>query len=285
MAYKTILSCADLYTNLQTKHWVIVDCRFDLTQPEWGEEEYRELHIPGAVYANLDTDLAGPKTPSTGRHPLPNPEDFLKTMSRLGIDEQTQVIAYDATAGSFAARLWFLLRFYGHTKVAVLDGGFSEWMKLGLPIVSGWDTNEARQFKGFPHLEWIVTTKEIEQNLHKPEWLLIDARAPERFSGKQEPIDSIAGHIPGAVNRFYGLNLAANGLFQPAETLKKQFSELTKGYTPEKTAVYCGSGVTSAHHLLAMAIADVPQPKLYAGSWSEWIRDPDHPITQKETSW
>lgn len=285
MAYETILSCTDLLANLNSKNWLIVDCRFDLTQPEWGETEYRELHIPGAVYANVDTDLSGTKTPLTGRHPLPDPEDFRKSMSRLGIDDQTQVIAYDSIAGSFAARLWFLLRFYGHTKVAVLDGGFSEWMKLGLPIESGFHTTEARHFTGNPQLDWIVTTKEVEKKIGKPDWLLIDARAPERFAGKQETIDPVAGHIPGAVDHFYGQNLAPNGLFLPPQSLREQYSALIQGFSPENTAVYCGSGVTSCHNLLAMAIAGLPQPRLYAGSWSEWIRNPRHPIVQKNTSW
>ena len=285
MTYETILSCTDLLANLNSKNWLIVDCRFDLTQPEWGETEYRELHIPGAVYTNVDTDLSGAKTPLTGRHPLPDPEDFRKSMSRLGIDDQTQVIAYDSTAGSFAARLWFLLRFYGHTKVAVLDGGFSEWMKLGLPIESGSHTNEARHFTGTPQLDWIVTTGEVENNIGKPGLLLIDARAPERFAGKQETIDPVAGHIPGAVDHFYGQNLAASGLFLPPQILKEQYSALIQGFSPENIAVYCGSGVTSCHNLLAMAIAGLPQPRLYAGSWSEWIRNPHHPIVQKNTSW
>jgi thiosulfate/3-mercaptopyruvate sulfurtransferase len=285
MAYETILSCADLFTNLNTKDWVIMDCRFDLMHPEWGEENYLEMHIPGAVYANVDSDLSGAKSPLTGRHPLPDPQDFLKSMSRLGIDNNTQVIAYDSTAGSFAARLWFLLRFYGYTKVAVLDGGFSEWMKQKLPYESGIHQNKPGHFTGTPRTDWIVTTADVENNLGKPGWLLVDARAPERFAGKQETIDSVAGHIPGAVDHFYGLNLDPNGLFLPAETLKNQYSALIKGFNPENTAVYCGSGVTSCHNLLAMAIAGLPQPRLYAGSWSEWIRNPQHSVIQKETSW
>jgi thiosulfate/3-mercaptopyruvate sulfurtransferase len=285
MPFETIISCSDLLTHLHTSGWVIVDCRFDLAAPEWGEEEYRELHIPGAVYTNADNDLSGAKTPQTGRHPLPEPADFLATLSRLGIDNQTQVIVYDASQGSFASRLWFLLRFYGHTQVAVLDGSFTEWMKQGLPIESGWESNLPKVFIGSPHPEMIVTTSEVEQNLGKADWLLIDARAAERFSGKQETIDPVAGHIPGAVNRFWGQNLSKDGLFLPAETLKEQFSALTQGISPDKTVVYCGSGVTSAHHLVAAAIAGLPQPRLYAGSWSEWIRDPEHPIVQKETSW
>ena len=285
MEYTTILSCKELMANLQSRNWVIVDCRFDLTQPQWGEEEYRELHIPGAVYASVDLDLSGPKTAQTGRHPLPEPTAFLQTMSRLGIDSETQVVAYDTSSGSFAARLWFLLRLYGHFRTAVLDGDFSEWMKLKLPIESGGHTNQPKIYSGQPDLDQIITTTDIEKRLGNPDWLLIDARSPERFKGQQETIDPVAGHIPGAVNHFYGLDLAQNGLFLPAQTLRSQLEALTRGYPPEKTAVYCGSGVTSTHLLLAAAIAGLPQPRLYVGSWSEWIRNPAHPIVQKETSW
>ncbi|MHC1741198.1 MAG: sulfurtransferase [Anaerolineaceae bacterium] len=285
MDYETIISCTDLLANLSNDNWVIVDCRFDLAHPDWGEEEYRELHIPGAVYANIDSDLSGAKTPHTGRHPLPDPSDFKKAMARLGINESSQVIVYDATSGSYAARLWFLLKFYGHSKVAVLDGGFSEWMKQGHKIETGKAANTRKQFTGSPHLDWIVTTSEIEQNLTNPNWLLIDARAPERYSGKQETIDPVAGHIPGAINRYYGLNLDHAGLFLSPSILRSQFLSLTEGFSPENTVIYCGSGVTSSHHLVAMAIAGLPQPRLYNGSWSEWIRNPQHQIIQKETSW
>jgi thiosulfate/3-mercaptopyruvate sulfurtransferase len=285
MPYETIISCADLMTHLHTPGWVIIDCRFDLARPEWGEEEYRKLHIPSAVYANTDTVLSGPKAPALGRHPLPEPNTFLASMSRLGIDSDTQVVVYDASQGSFSSRLWFLLRFYGHTKVAVLDGSFTEWIKQGLQLESGQETNSPKIFTGSPHQEWIVSTNEVEQNLHKADWLMIDARAAERYSGNLETIDPVAGHIPGAVNRFWGLNLTKDGLFLPPETLRTQFSDLTKGFAPARTVVYCGSGVTSTHHLLALAIAGLPQARLYAGSWSKWIRDPNHPIIQKETSW
>jgi Rhodanese-related sulfurtransferase len=285
MDYETIISCQELLAHLHQPGWVIVDCRFDLARPNWGEEEYRKGHIPGAVYASLDTELSGAKTPLTGRHPLPEPADFTATMSRLGIDEHTQVIVYDTAQGSFAARLWFLLRYYGHTSVAVLDGSLNEWGKLGLPLTSGWETDSPKHFSGAPHPQMIVTTQEIEQKLNQPDWLMIDARAAERYSGKTETIDPLAGHIPGAVNRFWGLNLDPNGLFLPAGDLKEQFEALTSGHRPQETVVYCGSGVTSTHHVLAAAIAGLPLPRLYAGSWSEWIRDPKHPIIQKETSW
>lgn len=280
MTYRSILSCDELLEHASDPDWVIVDCRFDLAAPEWGAEEYQQLHIPGAVYADLDKDLSGLKTPQTGRHPLPEPDDFRRVMSRLGIDEHTQVIVYDSTSGSYAARLWFMLRFYGHLNVALLNGGFAEWHKLGFPIESGIKTNPPREFRGAPNPDMIVTTQQVEKLYDQPDWLFIDARIDIRYRGDQEPIDPVAGRIPNAVNRFHGTNLGSNGLFLPDVQLRSEFSELTREYDPCKVAVYCGSGVTSCHHLVAMAVADLPQPKLYLGSWSEWIRDPSHPISK-----
>jgi len=278
VAFETILSCTELNLNLSRKDWVIVDCRFDLAAPDWGYAEYQQLHIPGAVYADLDKDLSGKKTPHTGRHPLPEPVDFCAAMSRLGISNDTQVIVYDATSGSFAARLWFMLKLYGHSAVALLDGGFPAWYKAGLLIESGSNVNVPRNFSGQPDQNMIVTTTEMEKFYTNPDWLMIDARSAERFRGEQEVIDPVAGHIPNAVNRFHGLNVDANGLFLPKEQLQKAFSELTQGFATERTVVYCGSGVTSCHHLVSMAYAGLPLPRLYAGSWSEWISDPKRPI-------
>jgi len=279
MTLESIISCRELFNNLENKNLVTVDCRFDLTAPDWGGKEYEQLHIPGAVYAHLDRDLSGTKTPQTGRHPFPEPLDFRRAMSRLGISNDSQVIVYDATSGSFAARLWFMLKYYGHSAVAVLDGGFPAWCKAGFPIQSGVNSNPPGNFTGNPDPGMIISTAEME-NIHtKPDWRVIDARSAERYRGEQEVIDPVAGHIPNAVNRFHGLNVDSNGLFRSTADLKKEFSDMTKGYVPEKIVVYCGSGVTSCHHLVAMSIAGPPLPKLYAGSWSEWIRDPKHPIT------
>ncbi len=284
MNWETIISVKELSEHIYDPNWILVDCRFDLMDPPWGEEEYRSLHIPGAVYAHVDKDLSGPVTPQTGRHPMPDPDKFYETLARLGISNQTQVIAYDATSGSFAARLWFLLRYFGHNNVAVLDGGLSAWLSAGFSTSSGWEDNPAGQFTGKPHPELIVSTADVESFTLDPTWLLIDSRAQERYTGAQEPIDSKAGHIPGSINRFYGFNLNPDGTFLPGVELRKEFDQLLSGYPIDKTVIYCGSGVTSAHNLLAMAIAGLPQPKLYAGSWSEWIRDPKHPIATGDGS-
>lgn len=275
-----LVSCEQLQSLLLTKSVVIVDCSFELLHPERGADLYRQQHIPGAVYAHMDRDLSGPVTASSGRHPLPATQAFQQSMSRLGIDSDTWVIAYDRASGSFAARLWYLLNYYGHTKVSLLDGGFTEWLKLGFPTEAGQQPHPAKVFTGTPAQDWIVSTAEVEKNLHHPIWQLIDARAPERYAGQQETIDPVAGHIPGALNSFYGANLQTDGRFKPDAEIRAHLQPLLA--SGKQAVIYCGSGVTSAHLIFAFALAGLPQPKLYAGSWSEWIRDPHRPIVQSE---
>ncbi|WP_299028164.1 sulfurtransferase [uncultured Thermanaerothrix sp.] len=279
MAYTTLISPHELSLHLHRSDWVIVDCRFDLIQPDWGFRSYQEGHIPGAVYADLDCDLSAPRTPQTGRHPLPTPAEFLERLQKWGIDPTKQVVVYDTVGGAFAARLWWMLRLYGHEVVAVLDGGFDHWVRLGYPIESGIHNNSpVAEFNAQPNFDAVATTAEIEQHLKHPRFLLIDARAPERYRGDVEPIDPIAGHIPGAVNRFHQNNLNPDGTFKSPEQLREEFIALLQGTPPENVVVYCGSGVTSCHHLLAMEIAGLRGARLYVGSWSEWIRDSSHPI-------
>ncbi len=278
MMWNTLITAKELSNHIHDPNWVIVDCRFDLMDPSWGEEEYRSLHIPGAVYAHMNTDLSGPVTPDSGRHPLPETYELIEVLRRFGINSQSQVIAYDSTSGSFAARLWFLLRYLGHNQVAVLDGGLPAWLTAGFETESGWQTNPTGNFTGQPQPEMVVSTAEMETITRDPSWLTVDSRAPERFTGASEPIDAKAGHIPSAVNYFYGQNSKQDGTIYPAEDLRKIFDNLLAGHTINKTVIYCGSGVTSAQNILAMVYAGLPQPKLYNGSWSEWIRDSDHPI-------
>lgn len=278
--FTTIISTEELAEILPQPGVILVDCRFDISDPEWGEYEYRQLHIPGAVYAHLEKDLSGPRTPSTGRHPLPSPEDAIKAFSNLGIGNESQVIVYDATSGSFAARLWFMLNWLGHSRVAILDGGFPKWHAEGRSIVDGIDHNPYAEFTGKPNSNLVITTEEMEKLQTDPSWKIIDARAPERYSGEFELIDPIAGHIPNAVNRFHGLNITSSGTFHTPQELRNEFTTLIGNTNPDKVVVYCGSGVTSCHHLVAMKIAGIQPAKLYAGSWSEWIRDPSHPIHQ-----
>lgn len=276
--FKTIISTEDLALNMQNADWAIVDCRFDLKNPDWGFEQYQQSHISGAVYAHLDRDLSGPITPQSGRHPLPDVDEMTARLGRWGIANNTQVVVYDSQGGSYAARLWWLLHFYGHERAAVLDGSYQKWLQEGRPTTSGVETRPPAQFVPYPNWDMTASVEEIERIRLHPKYKLVDARAPERFRGEVEPIDTAAGHIPGAVNRFHGLNLSESGVFLPPDVLKKQFQDLLQDAPPERTIFYCGSGVTSAHHVLAMEIAGLSNSRLYPGSWSEWIRDRNRPI-------
>jgi thiosulfate/3-mercaptopyruvate sulfurtransferase len=281
--YTTLISTHQLADHYLDPGWVIVDCRFDLTNPDWGFQDYQRAHIQGAVYAHLDHDLAGPITSQTGRHPLPAPEKFKQTVEKLGIQPNSQVIVYDTTGGGFAGRLWWMMRLIDHSAVALLDGGFVKWEQEGYPIKDGIELRQPVRWDRpiVYNNAMIVDADEVERIRQNAAYRLIDARAPERFSGEVEFIDPVAGHIPGAVNRFHGQNLLPDGTLKSPEILYEEFKNLLDGVNPENSVLYCGSGVTSCHHLIAMEIAGIPNARLYVGSWSEWIRDPDRP-QQKE---
>lgn len=278
--YTNLISTAQLSRNLRSPGWVIVDCRFDLTRPESGFEDYLKSHIPGAVYANLDKDMSGTRTALSGRHPLPEAEQFARRLSAWGIDPSRQVILYDASGGSYAARLWWMLRLFDYNTVAVLDGGWLKWVKEGLPVIAGEEAASAAALHtpAAIHWEMVAAIEDVETIRQSSEHRLIDARSPERYRGEIEPIDTIAGHIPGAVNRFHGDNLGSDGTFKSPAALRNEYEILLAGAPPQNVIVYCGSGVTSCHHLLAMDYAGLPGARLYVGSWSEWIRDPLRPI-------
>jgi thiosulfate/3-mercaptopyruvate sulfurtransferase len=276
--FSTIVSVRQLFENNGDPNWVIVDCRFDISKPDWGFEEYQHGHIPGAVYANINQDLSSTITPQTGRHPLPFPETFIQTASNWGIDTKKQVVVYDHLSGAYASRLWWLLRNYGHDAVAVLDGGMQAWVNSGYPLISGVETKKWADFEGIPDPNQWITTPEMEMLIKDPTFVLIDSRAPERYRGEIETIDSVAGHIPGAINRFYHENLTNDGYFLPGDQLRQAFEAISGEIPPDHTIMYCGSGVTACMHLLAMEIAGLYGAKLYAGSWSEWIRDLNRPI-------
>jgi thiosulfate/3-mercaptopyruvate sulfurtransferase len=275
--FTTIISTDELSAHLNDPEWVIVDCRFDLAKPDWGLSSYREAHIPGAGYAHLDRDLAGPITPRTGRHPLPDITEMANRLGSWGIGQHIQVVVYDTAGGAFAGRLWWLLRFLGHPQVAVLDGGFQKWQRESRPVVSGSESRSPASFMPRPDWSMIVSVEEVERFRQDPDFCLVDARSAERYRGEKEPIDPVAGHIPGAVNRFHGQNLSPEGVFLPPEVLRSEFEALVGSTPPENVIVYCGSGVTSIHHILAMELAGLPGARLYLGSWSEWIRDPERP--------
>lgn len=280
--FTTLIEPADLARHLADADWVVIDCRFELTQPEWGKSAYAQGHIPGALYAHLDRDLSGPVTQDSGRHPLPSEEAFARRLGEWGIDSKVQIIAYDQGPGAYAARLWWLARWAGHGSVAVLNGGFAAWQQAGLPVSQHPGTRQSRHFTPGRSLGEVITTRELAQlqlsgQLEGPR-TLIDARSAERFAGRNETIDPVGGHVPGARNHPFTTNLDSNGRFlQPASLRERWIGEL-HGQDPTQVIAMCGSGVTACHNLLALEIAGLPGAKLYAGSWSEWIRDAARPI-------
>ncbi|MGD8458153.1 MAG: sulfurtransferase [Anaerolineales bacterium] len=279
MKFNALISLEDLHTNLEDPDWVIVDCRFDLDDTDKGRELYLESHIPGAVYAHLDNDLSSPVIPGkTGRHPLPDDDTITCTLSNWGIDGSVQVIAYDGRGGAFAARLWWLLRWLGHSAVAVLDGSFSHWVESTYPTTAGLETNPPRSFT--PHLrtELMVDADRVLAISKDPAFHLIDSRANERYHGINEIRDPVAGHIPGAVSAFHGDNLDEDGHFKSKTDIQARFDKILAGLSSENAVFYCGSGVTAAHNLLALYHAGLGEALLYPGSWSEWITDPSRPV-------
>ena len=278
MAFRTLISTSALALHLGDDNVAVVDCRFQLTDEAWGEREYVSAHIPGAVYAHLDRDLSGPKTGTNGRHPLPDPVALADTLSRLGIADGVQVVAYDQDNGSFASRLWWMLRWLGHDAVAVLDGGFAKWTAEGRDTRSGAETRAPRTFIAAPRPEMLATADQVAALRADGSWQLVDARAPERFRGDVEPLDKVAGHIPGAANYCYQTNLDADGSFRSPEELRAQLRATLGGHPADRVVCYCGSGVTACHNLLALEHAGLTGARLYAGSWSEWSSDPRRPV-------
>ncbi len=273
MVFSTLVSTADLADHLDG--WRVFDCRHDLTKPELGESQYRAAHIPGALFASLDRDLSAPKTGANGRHPLPDPHVFAEWLSRSGVSASDQVVCYDAANGATAARLWWLLRWVGHDAVAVLDGGLAKWTAEGRPVTSEIPRPKAGKFAARPRSDMAVDVAGIAKTLRKR--VLLDARAPARYRGEQEPIDPVAGRIPGALNRFNMDNVRGDGRFKSPEDLKRDLQQVLGGRAPGEVVHYCGSGVAACHNLLAMELAGLSGGKLYAGSWSEWQADPKRP--------
>ncbi|MGH8645908.1 MAG: sulfurtransferase [Gammaproteobacteria bacterium] len=271
--FKTLVSVDGVKEHLGDGHFVIVDCRFDLSRPEAGREAYLASHVPGAVYARLDEDLSGLAGWSKGRHPLPSPQAMTALFSRLGIDETKQVVVYDSSEGSISARLWWMLRFMGHEGVALLDGGWPVWIRANLPHRSGEEGNAVALFEGQPRSDRLVRIEEIASPR-----LLVDSRDPSRYRGEHEPIDPVAGHIPGAVNHFWRENLDPSGRFLPQAQLRERFQRVTENTPTEEVVFYCGSGVTACHNIVAAVHSGLPEPRLYAGSWSEWCSDPGRPV-------
>ena len=281
----TLIEPRELALHLDDPGWAIIDCRFDLARPDWGARAFADGHIPHALYAHLEHDLSGPRTPRSGRHPLPEVELLAATFARFGIDERVQVIAYDQSTGAFAARLWWLLRWLGHAQVAVLNGGLAAWVRAGLPLSTTIEARAPRRFRATADARRVVSGSEVAalvsaDALARAEQPLIDARSADRFAGENETIDPVAGHIPGARNHPYAGNLDASGRFLDTARLRQAWETTLRGASPRQLIAMCGSGVTACHNLLALEAAGLCGARLYAGSWSEWITDPDHPVAR-----
>jgi thiosulfate/3-mercaptopyruvate sulfurtransferase len=279
MDLKTIISAETLQENLDNPKLAILDCRFYLQEPDRGYQEYLEAHIPGAIYIHLDKDLSGEIIPgTTGRHPLPSSQTFMERLSNWGIDASTQVIAYDNLGGALAARVWWMLRWLDHSNVAVLDGGWQAWIAAGYAVESGENKRERKNFQGQEHPEYIVDAELVEEIREDENHLLLDARSPNRYWGLEEHTDPVAGHIPGAINAPFENNLTPEGYFLSPDKLKERFENLLADVPPSQVVVYCGSGVTAVHNLVAMVAAGYEMALLYPGSWSEWITDPNRAV-------
>ena len=276
--FKTLIDPTTLASFLADEQWIVVDCRFDLTDAAKGEQLYLESHIPGAQYAHLERDLSAAKTGTNGRHPLPSVDQMRERFGALGIAPRKQVVAYDADSGMYAARLWWMLRYMGHDQVAVLDGGFARWVREGRAVRGGRERSVPATFTGTPRGEWRLDAKAVLEGLDDPARVLVDARAEPRFRGETEPLDKKAGHIPGAQNFFFQRNLADDKTFKSPAALREEWATVLGATIPDQVVMYCGSGVTACHNLLALELAGLPGARLYPGSWSEWSSDPSRPI-------
>jgi thiosulfate/3-mercaptopyruvate sulfurtransferase len=279
MNFSTLISVEGLAQFINEPDWVVVDCRFSLDDPARGHCAYLENHIPGAVFTHIVEDLSGPVVPGqTGRHPLPEVDRLVAKFGAWGIGSQTQVVVYDDSGGAMAARLWWLLRWLGHETVAVLDGGYPAWVAAGQPVNPEIATSPPVIFTPNIQSQMLATTEDILRDFGDPGCKLVDSRDPERYRGEVEPIDPVAGHIPGAVNYPFAANIDSRGHTQLKQILRGRFETLF-GFVPaERVTFYCGSGITAAHNVLAVAHAGLGMTRLYAGSWSEWIADPERPI-------
>jgi len=278
--YTTLISAADLAQHIDDPDWVVVDCRHDLVNLAFGREAYAGGHLPGAVFADMETELSGPKRGEDGvfrgRHPLPSKEALVETLRSWGVNDGTQVIAYDAHGGMYAARLWWLLRWLGHEAAAVLDGGLPAWQALGQPVVTEVASKPRGSVDARAPFVPTVTVAEVLENIESARRTVVDARAADRFRGENETVDPVGGHIPGARNRFFKNNLQDDGRFKAAQQLREEFGAVIED--PSQAIMQCGSGVTACHNLLALEVAGLTGAALYPGSWSEWSSDPTRPV-------
>jgi thiosulfate/3-mercaptopyruvate sulfurtransferase len=278
-----LLRADDLASHLNDPAWVIFDCRHDLVDHAKGERLYRDGHVPGAHFAAVETAMSGAKTGKNGRHPLPEPAAIAEFFARHGVTRESTIVAYDDAGGLYAARLWWLARWIGFSRVALLDGGWPKWISEGRPVsreVPGPTPTGVENVSAAPAQVW--SAADVQRLLSDATCALIDARAGERYRGEVEPMDPVAGHIPGALNRFYKANLNADLTFRPAEEIRREFEVLVDGRAPERVGHQCGSGITACANIFAMEYAGLAGSKLYAGSWSEWVADPSRPVAKGE---
>lgn len=281
MEFTTLIEVDEVRARSVAEGWVVLDCRFDLNNPDAGRQAFRDGHIPGARFADLNRDLSAPLTAQSGRHPLPDPTDFAALVGSWGIGNDTQTIVYDDGNAAFAARAWWMLRWIGARRVAVLNGGIAAWRAAGGPLHTGeGDTATPRRFDLGVHADWVVATGQVIEALRGTDALLVDARAAARFSGAVEPIDPVAGHVPGARNFPFADNVQADGRLAEPAVLRQRWLEFLGGTSPAAVIAMCGSGVTACHHLLTLEAAGLPGARVYAGSWSQWIRDPARPVAR-----
>jgi thiosulfate/3-mercaptopyruvate sulfurtransferase len=280
--YRTLIDCHTLALHIHDPQWVVVDCRFALSDPGAGRRAYAAGHIDGARYAHLNDDLSSPITPQSGRHPLPDAQRLAAKLGVWGIDNSKQVIAYDDSFGAMASRLWWLLRWLGHESVALLDGGLPRWTREGRPVTKDARVVTPATFTAHVRENMWVDANTVAKAVKQDDWLVMDARAEERFNGEVEMLDPVAGHIPGAINLPFEDNLHLSGRFSSAEELRELYDGLIEDVRPEQVVQMCGSGVTACHNILAMEHAGLAGAKLYAGSWSEWIRDPARPVAHDD---
>ena len=268
----------ELARRLDDPEWVVFDTRHDLAQPDAGRAGYEEAHIPGAHFLHVDEDLSGPKTGRNGRHPLPDLAQFAARIERCGVRPRSRVVVYDASGGCYAVRLWWMLRWLGLERVALLDGGWPRWLRGERPVTREVPAPRAGSFEPKPRLGAIVDAAFVERFRDDPAVRLVDARAATRYAGEQETLDPVAGHVPGAVNRFWQRNLEPDGRFKAPEELREELLDLLEDAAPEKSVHMCGSGVTACHNLFALELAGLGEARLYPGSWSEWCSDPARPV-------
>jgi thiosulfate/3-mercaptopyruvate sulfurtransferase len=279
MDYTTLISVADLALHADHPAFVVFDCRHDLARPQAGADAYAVSHLRHARFAHADRNLAGPMTGSNGRHPLPDAAAFAAWLGAMGVSNTSQVVAYDDAGGVFASRLWWMLRWLGHTRVAVFDGGWQAWTGEGLPVTAEVPVPVPARFDGRPDGS-TVDANHVQRHLGSDAMVLVDARSADRFRGENETIDPVGGHIPGALNRFFKANLDAQGRFKGAAELRAEFQSLIGSAPVERVVHQCGSGVSACHNVLAMEVAGLGGSKLYPGSWSEWIADPSRPVAR-----